>query len=214
MKKIIWLVLLLPSLALARFIEGTVTMNDLSVRKGFVEVPSYLDRKINFRSEPNGKTEKLSIDDVAGFEIIHRDKPVKFVTEYVAFFRLFNSSEIKVEKRKFWLEVIREGAGSSMYSAYSGWSPAAGPNGFANADVENEKFFIKKAGMAYALYFYMTLGRGAGHSFKIKRTKSIEKEVNLHFGTDCPGLFNRITTEDLAAEGLSVVIKLYDDHCR
>ncbi|AWI26215.1 hypothetical protein HYN49_10055 [Flavobacterium pallidum] len=199
---------------MARFMEGTVTMNDGNTKKGYLEIPAYLDKNVSYRTEEKGKTQKLSINDVASIDIVHKGKPVKFVSTYVAFFKLFNTSEIKVEKRKFWLEVIKEGKRCSMYAAYSGWSPAAGPNGFANADVENEKYFIKKEGVDYALYFYMVLGKGGGHSFKLKKTKSIQKEVNLHFGKDCPGLFDLITVEDLAEKGFSLIVDLYDENCK
>ena len=58
MKKIIFLLILIPFTVLAKYNPGSITFNDGTTKNGFIEIPKYKDIKIKFKSEENGKTEK------------------------------------------------------------------------------------------------------------------------------------------------------------
>jgi len=118
MKNLILLFILLPFTVFAKFYTGSITFNNEKKITGFVEIPNYDDSKICFRFEKNGSTEKYVIEDVKGFEIINEESQVlKYITLVLSRPKLLKPHEMKMDKQKSWVCLIKEG-GINLYSAY------------------------------------------------------------------------------------------------
>ena len=125
---------------LQNFIKATVTFNDGTTKNGFVELPEYPDdAKLKFRSEEKGKTEKLEIDSVKGFEIINdKNVTVKYATVFLADPKPFTNVEFRLDKKKSWVRVIYEGK-LKFYAAYASYSAGSGTGGASTSYVQKRE---------------------------------------------------------------------------
>ena len=123
MKKLAFLFILVPFVAFAKFYDGTITYNDGTTKTGLIEIPEDGSKQeISFKTDLKAKPEQININDVKGFEITSgKNKiPTKFVAIFTAKGPLFGSKECKVDKKKSWLRVEKEG-GITLYSNYIGY---------------------------------------------------------------------------------------------
>lgn len=111
MKKLLFLVFLMCPFALfAKFYKGAITLNDGSLKSGFIEIPDRNDRnKIKFRATKDGDTEKLKIEEVKEFYVINdKNVTLQYLTLKLANIQLF-SQEYKTSEDKSWVRIERAG---------------------------------------------------------------------------------------------------------
>lgn len=204
MKKIILLFVLVPFLSFAKFYEGSVTMNDNSIKKGFIELPEYPDdAKLKFRNEEKGKTEKLEIDSVKGFEIINdKREVVHYLTVFLAEPKIFTNDQFTFDKKKSWVKVIKEGK-IAIYSAYAVYNQGTGTGGGSSS-------YIKKPNEDYAYFFADGSG---GFNINMNGFSSLKKMIGIIFKKDCPKLADLIVKDDLKKNGFAQIVYLYEQNC-
>lgn len=202
MKKLILLFFLIPFSVFAKFYQGSLTLNSGSILKGFIEIPNYDDSKIKFRSEKNALTDKYKIEDVKGFEIINEDnQTIKYTTLILVRPKIFKPSELKINKKKSWVCLIKEGK-INLYSAYyfnqSGRDISYG-----------YLFYIQKTDEKFARYIY----EGIRSPVIGDRYAQLKNYLKLYFEKDCPNLLKSIENDDLDKNGLERIVEIYDQFC-
>jgi hypothetical protein len=204
MKKLILLIVLIPFMGFAKFYKGTVTMNDGSLKKGFIELPEYPDdKKLKFRNEERGKTEKLEIESVKGFEIINdKNEVVNYLTIFLAEPKIFTNDQFTFDKKKSWVKVIKEGK-ISIYSAYAIYNQANGTGGISSS-------YVKKTNEDYAYFF--SDGSG-GFNINMNGFSFLKKMIGIIFKNDCPKLADLIVKDDIKKNGYTHIVKLYEENC-
>lgn len=212
MKKIILLFVLFPFLSFAKFYKGTVTMNDDSVKKGFIELPEYPDdAKLKFRTEEKGSTEKLEIESVKGFEVLNdKNQTIKFITFYLARPKPFTNIEFKIDSKKSWVRIIKEGK-ISLYSTSEAYSSVMSSSGGAmpGSGSGGTSYYIKKGTDNYAILIDQTIGGSiCGNCFS-----QMKKIVSKIFEKDCPKLADLLVKDDLKKNGYAQIVYLYEENC-
>lgn len=204
-KTIFFLFIMLPFVSFAKFYKATVTMNDNSIKKGFVELPEYPDdSKIKFRLEERGKNEKLDVNEVKEFEIINDDNQVvRYATVYLADPKSFTRNDFSLDNKKSWVRVLKEG-GITIYYAYAAYSPGSGTGGYGSS-------YVKKKGDSHA-YFIMD-GGAKGLNFNMNGFQNFKKYFAKVFEKDCPNLVQMVTKDDLNKNGLTYLVDLFDNNC-
>ena len=211
MKKLILLFVLIPFVSFAKFYKGTVTMNDGSVKNGFIELPEYPDdAKLKFRTEERGSTEKLEIDNVKAFEIINgENKTIKFISSYTAY--KGNGDLIKLDKKKSWLRILKEGK-ISLYIASSGGSSVMSPSGgsMPGSSSGGAIYYIRKGTENYVFIIDQVFGgfTACGNCFS-----QMKKTLSRIFEKDCPKLADLIFKDDIKKNGYVRIVELYEENC-
>ena len=214
-KKLVLLFILVPFSVFAKFYNGTVTYNDGTTKTGLIEIPEEGDKQeIQFKTDLKAKAESISINDVKGFEITSgkNSVPTKFVSIYLARGPLFGTKECKIDKKKSWVRLEKEG-GITLYSSYIGYRP--GVRGGAQHDSgwpAQTYFFLKRPDKDYAVMFWLYM-ESAGTMIAVNNYKVIKRLTHDHFETKCPELENFIDKEDFKTNGISRIVDLYDEHC-
>lgn len=194
----------MPLMVAAKFRSGTIFLNDGSSKKGFLEIPNYDDSKIKFRSTEKASTEKFNIDEVKSFEVINDDKvKVYYETLYLANFKMFSTTEIKVDKRKSWVRIVKQGK-ITLYSAFYSYR-------YGSSVTEGRNYYIKKPNSENPLFIYDADVNG--FSLQVNAFNSLKKAVKVHFDNDCPQLVELLNKEELKRIGLSHIVDLYDANC-
>lgn len=196
--------MLMPLMVVAKFRSGTIFFNDGSSKSGVLEIPNYDDAKIKFRSTEKGSTEKFKIEEVKSFEVINDDNvKVFYETMYLAKFKLFNTSEMKVDKNKSWVRIVKQGK-ITLYSAYYSYR-------YGNSVTEGRDYYIKKPSSENPLFIFN--GDVSGFSLHMNAFSALKKNVKVHFNKDCPQLSEMVNKEELKRIGLSHIVDLYDANC-
>lgn len=215
MKKLLLLLVLVPFSVFAKFYDGTITFNDGTTRTGLIEIPEDGSKQeISFKTDLKAKAEKISIDDVKGFDITSGKNPIptKFVTIYLAKGALYGDKEAKVDKKKSWVRVEKEG-GITLYSSYIGYRPgtrmgAASTSGWP----AQTYFYLGRPDKDYAVFFWMYM-ESAGTTIAVNNFKVIKRLTETHFETKCPELHTFVEKEDFKTNGIVRIVELYDEHC-
>lgn len=212
MKKLILLVFLIPFMSFAKFYKGTVTMNDGSLKIGFIEIPEYPDdAKLKFRTEEKGTNEKLDIDTVKGFEITNQNGDViRFITLYAA----EQWNKLSIDKKKSWMSIVKEGkinlyrtfaeGDSGFRSSTTGLTVpgSSSPGGFA--------YYIGRQDDNFAIYIDVTFG---GLTFCGNCFSQMKKILSKIFENDCPKLADLIEKDDIKKNGHVRIVELYEQNC-
>jgi hypothetical protein len=217
MKKILFLFVLIPFSVFAKFYDGTITFNDGKTKTGLIEIPEEGSKQeINFKTDLKAKAEQISINDVKSFEITSGKNPVptKFVSIYLAKGPLYGTKECKVDKKKSWVRVEKEG-GITLYSSYIGYRPGIRGGGGAVATSgwpAQTYFFLGRPDKDYAVFFWLYM-ESSGTSIAVNNFKVIKRLTESHFETKCPELESFIDKEDFKTNGIVRIVELYDEHC-
>lgn len=205
MKKAVFILLLFPILSLAKFYKATVILNDESIKKGFVELPEYFDDKyLKFKIDDKGKTEKLSIDLIKGFEIINdKNLIVKFATVYLADPKPFTTDKFTLNSKKSWVKILLDDV-LKIYAASASYNNSTGTGGFSTLHVQkkNDKY----------AYFFAD-GGGNGFNFNVNGFQNTKKYLNSIFGVDCPKLVSALNKDDFNTKGINYLLELYLQNC-
>ena len=215
MKKILLFLTLLPFTVFAKFFDGTVTFNDGTSKTGLIELPSEpSEQTLKFKTDLKAKAESLDINTVKGFDITSgkNEAPTKFITIYLAKGLLFGTKEAKVDKKKSWVRIEKEGK-ITLYSSYIGYRPgmrmgAAHDSGWP----AQTYFYLGSPDKDYAVFFWMYM-ESSGGMIAVNNFKVIKKLVAAHFETKCPELENFIDKDDFKTNGITRIVDLYDEHC-
>lgn len=217
MKKLILLFILTPFLSFAKFYDGTVTYNDGTTKTGLIEIPAEGgNQEIQFKTDLKAKAESISINDVKRFEITSGKNavPTKFVAIYLAKGALYGTKEAKIDKKKSWVRIEKEG-GITLYSSYIGYRPGVRGGGGAVATSgwpPQTSFFLGSPDKDYATFFWMYI-ESAGTTIAVNNFKVIKRLTEAHFETKCPELHNFIDKDDFKTNGIVRIVDLYDEHC-
>jgi hypothetical protein len=208
MKNLILLVLLLPVFCNAKFYSGTVTMSDNSLKNGFIEIPEFPDdTKLKYRVEEKGKTEKLDINSVKGFEITNdKNETIKFITIFTAY---QGSNKLNIDKKKSWASIVKEGR-INLYRTYTtGTTGTMGVPGSGSSG--GFTYYINRPNDEYIIYIDESDGGGltiCGNCFS-----QLKKTLSKIFEDDCPKLADLIDKQDLKKNGYVRIVELYEQNC-
>ncbi|MCF6132970.1 hypothetical protein [Flavobacterium wongokense] len=212
MKKAFFLFILIPFLSFAKYYKGVVNYNDGTTKNGFIELPDNpTEQKLKFRSEENGKTEKLSIDEIAGFDIVN-DKNVtfNFISIYLASGRLFSGKNYKIDTKKSWVRVEKVGKKIELVSAYYTSYGVMGAAGQSSSS-SGRMLYLHRLEKNFALILVPINEYGLG--VDVSYYPTVMKILGYHFEDDCPNVLPLITKERLKNEGLGVIVDLFDENC-
>jgi hypothetical protein len=208
MKNLILFVFLVPLFCNAKFYSGTVTMNDNSLKKGFIEIPEFPDdTKLKYRIEEKGKTEKLEINSVKGFEITNdKNETIKFIPIYTAY---QGSNKLNIDKKKSWASIVKEGK-INLYRTYtSGTSGTMGVPGSGSSG--GFTYYINRPNDEYIIY--IDESDGGGLNFCGNCFTQLKKTLAKIFENDCPKLADLVDKQDLKKNGYVRIVELYEQNC-
>lgn len=217
MKKLLMLLMLIPLSAVAKFYDGTVYFNDGNTKTGLIEIPEEAGKQtLKFKTDLKAKAESISIDDVKGFDITSgkNETPTRFITILLARGPLYGTKECKVDSKKSWVRIEKEG-GITLYSSYLGYRPGVRGGGGVVATSgwpPQTSFYLKRADKDYAVFFFMIL-ESSGTTFAINNFKALKKLTKAHFETHCATLESFVDPEDFKTNGINRIVELYDEHC-
>jgi hypothetical protein len=202
------LFLLIPILAAAKLYSGKVTMNSGTMKTGLIELPEYpSDATLKYRDSEKGSPEKLSIDDVAGFEFLNDDNvTIQFVTLRLGKPKLFSASELDIDKKKSWVRIVQKGK-ISIYAGYYQFLKM-GKMGSTGGGVT---FYVRRPNDDYALNLAEFIEGKI--SFNMNGFSNIKNLLKFYFDKDCPQLANSLTKDDLKKDRILAVTALYDKNC-
>ena len=122
--------MIVPFTVFAKFHKGTVYLNDGTSKVGYVEVPDYPDdAKLKFRDDKKGKTQKIEIDLVKGFDVTtDEDKTYNYITMLLAQPKVFTNDQFKLDTKKSWVRIVKEGK-LDIYQTYSVYSHSSKTGG-------------------------------------------------------------------------------------
>lgn len=203
MKTITVALLLLVNFSVsAKFYKGTILLMDGNSKNGYVELPDYPDdKKIKFREEEKGKTEKIEIDLVKSFEIVNdKNSTVKYITVYLAETKPFTKYQHKLDDHKSWVKVVKEGK-INLYSASAVYSTGTGGG---------TSTYIQKENDNYA--YYIASGYG-GFNISMNGFSVLKNYLGSIFEKDYPKLVQLINKKDINKNGYEYIIELYDKNC-
>lgn len=211
MKKIAFLLLLIPFVSFSNYYKATVNLNNGTTKDGFVELPDVpTEQKLKFKSEEKGKVEKLPIDDVAGFDIRNsKNETVHFISIYLASGRLFSGKNYKVDTKKSWVRIEKIGKKIDLVSAYYTSYGVMGAAGQASSS--GRMLYIHRHDKNFALILLPINEYGLG--VDVEAYPTIMKILGYHFEDDCPNVLPLVTKERLKNEGLGIIVDLYDENC-
>lgn len=187
----------------AKFYKGTILLMDGNSKNGYIELPDYPDdKKLKFREEERGETEKIEIDLVKSFEIVNdKNINIKFITIYLAGMRLKISLRY-FDNQKSWVKVVKEGK-INLYSASSVYTPHIGGGvTYTYIQKENDN-----------KYAYFIASDEGGSNEISSGISLLKKSIGKVFENDCPKLAQLINKEDIKKNGLEYIIELYDKNC-
>lgn len=207
MKTIVMLFIVFPIAVFGQFWEGTVTFNNGSTKKGYINVPDQPNNtNVRFKSEENSEIEKWDIDTVKGFEIINDQKEIiQYTTISIAYNNPFNRDKISINKRKNWARIIKEG----KITVY-----ALDKLNYNIALSTTTYYCIKKQDQDYALYLgdYIYGSEGNWH-FNLNNFTLFKEAIRHYFEKECPQLAVLIDKEDFKKNGMGRIVELYDQNC-
>lgn len=215
MKNLFIFLMLIPFSMVAKFYDGTVTYNDGTTKTGLIEIPEEAGKQtLKFKTDLKAKAESISIDDVKGFDITSgkNETPTQFITIFLAKGPLYGTKECKVDSKKSWVRIEKEG-GITLYSSYLGYRPGV-RGGAINTSgwPPQTSFYLKRPDKEYAVFFFMIL-ESSGTTFAVNNFKALKKLTKAHFETRCPTLESFVDPEDFKTNGINRIVELYDEHC-
>lgn len=198
------LLLLVNFTVSAKFYKGTILLMDGSSKNGYIDLPDYPDdKKLKFREEENGKTEKIEIDLVKSFDIVNDENDtVKYITICLAEPKAFTKNQYKIDNHKSWVKVVKEDK-INIYAAYYAYSPGSKTGG-------GSSIYIQKVNAEYACYLDSSFG---GLTFTMGAFANLKRNLENIFENDCPKLAQLLTKEDMKKKGYEYIIELYDKNC-
>lgn len=212
MKKLFYIILLIPFFGFSKYYNGTIIFNDNTIRTGLVELPEYYVQKIKFKENEDSKSEKFEIDQVKSFEIQEsKNNTIFYESIIIATPNVFNSEKLNIDKKKTWARVEKKSK-IVLYSISEGWSNGVGVSPGATSSTPYSKYYIKKPNTEYAIYFYMILG-SSGLTIAVNNFSAIKKTSQIIFGVDCHKILDKINKEEFKTKGLAIIVDLYDENC-
>ena len=204
MKKLLLLLLLIPFTVFAKFNNGIVYFNDGTSKKGYIEVPDYPDdAKLKFRADEKGKTQKIEIDLVKGFDVTNdKNETFKYTTILLAQPKIFTSDQFKLETKKSWVRIVKEGK-IDIYQTYSVYSHGSKTGGDGSVYIHK-----KDENHAYFIAYYT-----GGFNIVVNGYSATMKYVDTIFEKDCPSLSAIITKDDLKKNGYNAIVEIYEQNC-
>ena len=217
MRKLIYLLMLIPFVSFAKFHSGIMTFTDNSTKKGFIEIPDDSENnKIKFRLEEKGSTEKYPLEQIKSF-IVYNEKgqEVKFAITHLAYFNAFSKdNSFRAHKKWACVKVIKEG----KINLYSAWFMTTGAGGGAiggatitGSFTSSGDLYLNREGQDYSLEFYEA--DASGFSITVNSWKYFMTIVEKHFGKECPDLVKLINKDDFKKNGYGRIVELYEQNC-
>ncbi len=189
---------MLPVAAMAEYLPGTITFNDGTTKTGLIDLPKRHNQKeIGYKEEKKAKEQNFTVDEVKEFTVTDKDNKVtKFVTLKLANLKGLSHPSYKIEDKKSWLEIVREGEINIM-TAYVISSSRKGP-----------VYYMQKPDEDYCRWLAEFYGGFTANEFK-----GLVAMVSFNFKDECPNLAESITKEDFKAKGVGIVGIMYEQVC-
>lgn len=176
MKKIFLITLLLTSfLSKAEFITAILHFNDGTKKTGFAELVQTEDKKVKFRTELKGKTEKIPSVDLTKIEFTDKDN-----NNYLSVrTKVWSIGVLKYKyyEEKVWLYQIDERKGYRFLTSTTQTKYATGAkNSYTNFGASFFYYAKKNDEIAYLGFFQSEAGV-AVHTSRAKEIKLMVKEM-------------------------------------
>lgn len=207
MKHLFLLLLILPLSLFATMYNGTVTLNNGTVKNGLIRIPKYNSGKIRFKENAAAGTEKISINDVKEFVIFDaHNKAITYVPVKTSNPGWFNR-HYKTRVQKSWLQLIKRGKINLLVLHYT--VPAVSSN-VSTVLTPCYGVYVQKQEDDFCSYIYLT---PLGHRITTRDYKDVKATLNLLFNTVCPKMITSFKEDDFKFYGPELIANLYNAHC-
>jgi hypothetical protein len=206
MKYIIFLILLVPFLTFAKYYEGDLKFSDGKSLHGFFEIPSISDKKINFKSNNDSKSEKFLTNDLdeLNFNADNNEKVVMYAKYFYS--AAISKKQVDHSDNKIWLLISYEG----KLKIYYNYVTSSGTMGYGKIPTQKTdvQYFVKTENRDFPQTFFKVFG-----GMVLGQFSYIKKVVQVTFEDICPDLFILIVKNDINEKGVYTIGELYDKNC-
>ena len=205
MKKIIlFTMVLLPFMVMAKFYRGSITLTDDKTIKGYISEPIGNDSKIKFRYSEDGKTEKIEIEEVKSFEFYDDNNNQKvYHTMLLSNPKFLRPSKFKISKKKYWVKLIKEGK-INLYEVYTVVQSGRNINYIYN-------YYITQENDTYGRFLFSPMS-DVFNRIKYKYA-GLDYYLKLYYETKCPEFVKSVKYEILEKYGIGRIVDLYEANC-
>ncbi|NMH28811.1 hypothetical protein [Flavobacterium silvaticum] len=209
MKNLVLLIFLFPVIAFAQYNPGTVTLNDGSVKSGFIEIPEFQDSKLKFRSTEKASVEKLKVETVKEFEITNREgQTEKFITLKTARNRNLRDG-FKINEEKSFLKIVKKNR-IAIYIAHFKGTTTMGraSGGISSQQFGGDKYFLQREGDDFAF----SIG---DHRYDLDFMTGMSTYAVIHenYKEICPEFIEKLKQADLPVSRFGEFVDIYDTAC-
>jgi hypothetical protein len=205
MKKIIlFTMVLLPFMVMAKFYRGSITLTDDKTIKAYISEPIGNDSKIKFRYSEDGKTEKIEIEEVKSFEFYDDNNNQKvYHTMLLSNPKFLRPSKFKISKKKYWVKLIKEGK-INLYEVYTVVQSGRNINYIYN-------YYITQENDTYGRFLFSPMS-DVFNRIKYKYA-GLDYYLKLYYETKCPEFVKSVKYEILEKYGIGRIVDLYEANC-
>jgi hypothetical protein len=205
MKKIIlFTMVLLPFMVMAKFYRGSITLTDDKTIKAYISEPIGNDSKLKFRYSEDGKTEKIEIEEVKSFEFYDDNNNQKvYHTMLLSNPKFLRPSKFKISKKKYWVKLIKEGK-INLYEVYTVVQSGRNINYIYN-------YYITQENDTYGRFLFSPMS-DVFNRIKYKYA-GLDYYLKLYYETKCPEFVKSVKYEILEKYGIGRIVDLYEANC-
>lgn len=172
---------------------------------GFLEIPSYSDRKVNYKLTSESKVEKFLTNDLEELTFVDNKTTFTLLAKNV-----YPSSVIKKQvdysKDKFWMVLIHDGK-IKIYYNYVTSMTGLGYNKIPSQKTDID-YLVQEEGRDYPHKFVTVFG-----GMVVGQFNYIKKVVEVTFKDICPNLVNLLDKKDIMDNGVYRIGEIYDKNC-
>ena len=211
MKKIIFLLLLVPFTAFADFYPGSITFVNGSVKTGLIEEPKGKDSKIVFKADEKAKEEKFKTEEIKSFELTNADNVVEhYVTIILGNNKILNPKSFNLDSKKSVVRIIKQGK-ITIYGVRFLKSSLKGNNsvGMNNTKYESEAYYMQRGNedFAFAIGIWQS-------DLSFMTGFNLYQVVEFNFQDSCPQFVEELKKADLKNTEFAKIVDIYENSCQ
>jgi hypothetical protein len=199
-------VVFFPFLLCAQYHEGSITLTNGLVKKGFIHIPHYYSKKIRFRETGKASVQKLEIDEVTGFEVFSNEhEKAEFLALNLA--NPDSNGGYVTDRKKSWVKVLRRGKLNLLLAYYKIPSVLSTVTRTGYSELI---FYVHKPGETTCNFIFETYD---GHFFVDNQFRLFKDCVTRIFKADCPDMVTALDKRLFSVYGPGIVVDLYQINC-
>jgi len=210
MKKLAFLLFLVPFAAMANFYPGSITFVNGSVKSGLIEEPEGKDSKILFKAGEKAKEEKFKTEEIKSFELTNANGVVEhYVTIILGNNKILNPKSFNLDSKKSVARIIKQGK-ITIYGVRFLKGSLKGNNsvGMNNTKYQSEAYYMQRPNedFAFAIGIWQS-------DLNFMTGFNLYQVVEFNFKDTCPKFVEELKKADLKNTEFDKIVDIYEASC-